>query len=228
MPAPRYAIAYTPPPDSPLARFGAAVLGYDCYDGIEVPRRTIDGIDPTILRLITVERRRFGLHAPLMAPFCLAGAQDDLVAAAGRFAHGCRTIPVGPLAIAAVGRFVVLRPVEPPLHIEEFAADCLHAFEAFRDRSAPAHQQYENLTPRQTELLDRWGDPYVLDEFRFQMALAGPIPESEQDPIAQAFTTAFAPMARDPLELDAISLLRRRNGNGRLQVVERWRLTGRR
>ena len=32
----RYAIYYTPPPFSALARFGAGVIGYDCFEGKEV------------------------------------------------------------------------------------------------------------------------------------------------------------------------------------------------
>ena len=71
MPVPRYAISYTPPPDSPLARFGAAVLGYDCFYRTEVPRRRIDGIDPSVLTLATVEPRRYGFHGLLVGPFRL-------------------------------------------------------------------------------------------------------------------------------------------------------------
>src|SRR6266481_930134 len=104
MPAPHYAISYTPPPESPLARFGAGVLGYDCYHGVDVPHAAVGGLGPAILRLMTVEPRRFGFHASFMTPFCLGGsAEDDLVTALDRFAKDHCVVPVGPLAVAVNG-----------------------------------------------------------------------------------------------------------------------------
>src|SRR5580765_6610795 len=76
MPAPHYAISYTPPPDSPLARFGAGVLGYDCYHGLDVPHASIDGLEPALLRLMTVEARRHGFHAAFVAPFRLSDCDE--------------------------------------------------------------------------------------------------------------------------------------------------------
>src|SRR6185436_2860333 len=77
MPVARYAIYHTPPPDSPLAAFGAGVIGYDCFARSDVPHRSIEGIDPAVLALSTVEPRRYGFHATLMAPFCLADGTDE-------------------------------------------------------------------------------------------------------------------------------------------------------
>jgi hypothetical protein len=33
MSGPHYAVSYTPPSYSPLAKFGAGILGYDCFEG---------------------------------------------------------------------------------------------------------------------------------------------------------------------------------------------------
>src|SRR5437016_4935418 len=129
MPGPRYAIAYTPPPVSPLARFGAGVLGYDCYHGVDVPYAAADGLEPAILRLMTVAARRFGFHASFMTPFCLGdGAEDDLVAALERFARSHCVVPVGPLTVAINGSHVVLQPVAQPAQLNELAASCLESF----------------------------------------------------------------------------------------------------
>src|SRR4051812_41747923 len=108
MPGPRYAIAYTPPPESPLARFGARVLGYGCYQGAEVPIAAVGGLEPAILRLMTVEAGRSGFHASFMSPVGVgAGTEQDLVDAVERFARGQRVVPVGPLMVVTDGVRIV-------------------------------------------------------------------------------------------------------------------------
>lgn len=207
MPTARYVIAYTPPPVSPLARFGAGVLGYDCYDGTDVPTAAVGGLAPAILRMMTVELRRFGFHGRFMTPFCLgARPQTDLVTALERFAKANRVVPVGPLAIATEGARVVLQPVAPPAQLGELAAACCAAFAPLR---APGAADAASARER----------------FRFSLPLVETVPGAELPAVARALTAAFARMAGDHLELDAISLLR--EDEARFRVVERWRLTGR-
>jgi hypothetical protein len=75
-------------------------------------------------------------------------------------------------------------------------------------------------------LLDQWGYPYVLDEFRFHMTLAGPIDPHQCETVRGALANAFARLAADPVELDAISLMRQDSRDGRFRVLARCRLTG--
>jgi hypothetical protein len=125
MPAPRYITAYTPPPESPLARFGAGVLGYDCFRGVDVPWRAAGGVAPAILRLMTVELRRFGFHAGFMTPFGFgARPEADLLTELARFARANRVVPVGPLGVAMSGARIVLQPVAPPAQLGDLAAAC--------------------------------------------------------------------------------------------------------
>src|SRR5437762_5164772 len=65
----RFAIYFTPHPESRLARFGAAILGYDCHGAREVPRLALDGIDPAVRARAAADPIRYGFHATLMAPF---------------------------------------------------------------------------------------------------------------------------------------------------------------
>lgn len=206
MPSPRYLIAYTPPPESPLARFGAGVLGYDCFSGADVPYTAVGGLEPAILRLMTIESRRRGFHAGFMTPFRLgAGTEDDLVTALGRFAKGNCVVPVGPLVVAANGTRVVLRPAEDAARIEQLAASCGAAFSSLCAGGSTA-----------AATNGRAG---------FSMTLAEAVTGVELDTVASALARAFAPMAGDHFELDAVSLLREERE--RFRVIERWRLTGR-
>ena len=79
----RYALYYTPPPDSPLWRFGCAVIGYDSVLGCDVPLALPEGWSTDDWRAATTEPRRYGFHATLKAPFRLAAGstEDDLLEA---------------------------------------------------------------------------------------------------------------------------------------------------
>lgn len=209
MPAPRYAIAYTLPPDAPLARFGAGVVGYDSFHRVEVPHLAIAGIAPAILVLATVEPRRHGFQGTFVAPFALAGrGEAEMVDAIDAFTRAHRPIPVGPLAVGERDRFVVLHPVEESARLPEFASACRAAFDPFR---APASA----------------GDPSVSDEPGFHMVLAGPIPNGERAAFVTLMRDAFASFAADQIEIDSISLMKQNDAAGRFHVLTRRRLTGR-
>jgi hypothetical protein len=128
-------------------------------------------------------------------------------------------------------RFIVVRPAEPHAEIEALADACVAAFDRFRapltdtDR---ARRLAAGLTPRQTELLERWGYPYVLDEFRFHMTLAGPIADGERPAFAASLAKAFDGLAGDHLEIGAVSLMRQDDPPSAFYVLARQRLSGRR
>jgi hypothetical protein len=69
MRSPRYAIAYTPLPSSPLARFGASVLGYDCFDRVDMPRLMVHRLDPAVLALAPSSRDAAGSRPRWSRPF---------------------------------------------------------------------------------------------------------------------------------------------------------------
>jgi putative phosphonate metabolism protein len=230
MPSPRYAIYYTPPPFSALARFGAGVLGYDCFDAVDVPHKHLEGIDLAVLKLMTLEPRRYGFHATLVAPFHLGRhSEDDLMAAVDGYAQKMLPLPIGHLTVSLLGGFVALTPAEPNPGIASFAAACVEAFHPLRAPLSAADRERRikaGLTPRQIELLDRWGYPYVHEEFRFHMTLSGSLPEEQRAATTAALSKAFAPRAADHFEIDALSLMKQDDSGARFRVLRRYRLRG--
>lgn len=228
MAASRYAIYYTPPPFSPLARFGAGVLGYDCFEGADVPHEAIEGIDAPLLKLMTVEPRRYGFHATIVAPFHLNHrAEGDLVAAAEDHAARTWPVPVGALVMTLIKSFVVLVPGEDCPAVSLFAAECLKTFHPFcapLTASDRERRMVAGLTAAQTELLDRWGYPYVLDQYRFHMTLAGPVPEDQRAKIRDLLWKAYRERASSVAEIDAISVMRQDEPGARFRVLRRCRL----
>ena len=226
----RYAIYYTPPPFSALARFGAGVLGYDCFEGKEVLHRRLDGIDLPVLRLMTVDPRRYGFHATIVAPFRLNHhSESDLIAAVEEHAAHTPPEPVGALVASLFGGFIVLVPAHDSPGISRFAAGCLRLFDQYRAPLSAADRERRiqaGLTPAQIELLDRWGYPYVLDQFRFHMTLAGPVPDGQRQQLLALLWRAYSDHAPSVVEIDAISVMRQDNAGARFRVLRRCRLHG--
>jgi putative phosphonate metabolism protein len=223
---PRFALYFTPPPGSPLARFGTGVLAYDCDAGAPVARRKLDGIDGAEAAAATAEPARYGFHGTLMAPFALAPGRsvDELENALDGFARARAPVRLGPLKIAGIGAFTALVPAGPEDAVRTFAGDCVTAFSDFR---APlsAHDRERRLaarlSPRQVELLERWGYPYVFSEFRFHMTLTGRLPREEQARWQAALAADFAPLAPTPVEIDAVSLVRQQDRDAPFRVIAR-------
>jgi putative phosphonate metabolism protein len=219
---PRYAIYYVPRADSDLYRFGAAVLGYDCYSGAAAPHPDFARGDWAEL---TREPRRYGFHATLKAPFRLiAGAgEDDLAAELLRFAGEPRPVPTIALEVQAIGGFVALAPGERSDGLQLLAAQCVRQFDRFRAPLTPEDLQRRRqaiLTQRQDDALQRWGYPYVFDDFQFHMTLTGSLAAARQAELMQILRDGFARCCGGhPVAVDHVALVRQDTSSERFRVV---------
>jgi putative phosphonate metabolism protein len=226
---PRYAIYYTAAHGSVLDRFGASLLGYDAYGGDELPFP--DGVMQTIpdWRDLTHDPRKYGFHATLKAPMALADgkAEARLAAACELFADLARPVPVIQPVVDSISGFIAVIPAEPSAELELLGAEATKAFDSFRSPLSPedrARRNPDKLTPRQRDYLDRWGYPYVFEEFRFHMTLTGRLPAERREPIMAMLRERFAATSIGPLAIDAIALCRQENPNSRFRVIGRWQL----
>jgi len=230
-PQPRFALYFTPPPGSALARFGAEMLGYDCYSGAPVARRQLDGIDGAAAAAAAAEPARYGFHGTLMAPFELTHDRSagELERALAAFARSRSPVPLGRLKVAGIGSFTALVPAGPEDAVHALAGDFVTAFSDFRAALTPHDRERRlaaRLSPRQVEFLERWGYPYVFSEYRFHMTLTGRLPAPEQARWQAALATAFAPLAPMPVEIDAVSLVRQEDRGAAFRVIARHPLQG--
>ena len=229
---PRHAIYYAPAPGSAFARYGTALLGYDSFDGTETARLPPAGIAADTFHRLTEGPRRYGFHATLVAPFRLDGrSEDDLLRAAAAHAEHCHPAPLGPLAMSLLGNFVALVPRDPPPGVGELAAELVEGFAPFRAPLTPqdrARRLQSGLTPRQVELMDRWGYPYVFDEFRLHMTLTAALEPHEREPIRAALAQDFEQRAFGPITIDAISVMRQDHDSAPFRIIARLPLRGRR
>lgn len=226
---PRYAIYFAASADSALSRFGAALLGYDAHTGDELqfPQQALQ-IAPD-WRDVSADPRTYGFHATLKAPMALAPGRTEaeLMAACATFAGKARPVPVIRPVVDAISGFIAVIPAEPVDALQELAADCVRDFDTFRaaltaeDR---ARRKPEKLSERQRDYLDRWGYPYVMEEFRFHMTLTGRLDAARRGPILAMLRDRFAALKLDTLTVDRIALFRQDDARARFRIIGEWAL----
>ena len=226
---PRYAIYFAAGSDSRLSRFGAELLGYDAYTGDELsfPKDALQ-VAPD-WRDVSSDPRKYGFHGTLKAPMALASGKTEaeLMAACAAFTGKARPLPVIRPIVDAISGFIAVIPAEPVDALQQLAADCVRDFDAFRapltadDR---ARRKPEKLSERQRDYLDRWGYPYVMEEFRFHMTLTGRLPAERREPVVAMLRERFAATGIGRLSIDAIALCRQETPDSRFRVIGRWPL----
>jgi putative phosphonate metabolism protein len=221
---PRYAIYYAPADASPLARFGAELLGYDAVAARDVsfPAGVVTQF-PDWTEL-TGDPRKYGFHGTLKAPFALAPEEDEagLIAACERFAASPRAIPVIAPVVRAISGFTAIVPADPIAELNALAQDCVESFDHFRapmTAADRARRKPEALTPRQVEQLDRFGYPYVREDFRFHLTLTGRLPPERGAEVLAMLQTRFAALDLATLAIDRIVLFRQQHAQARFSVV---------
>jgi hypothetical protein len=226
---PRFAIYFVPAAGTVLYRFGASVLGYDCYTGETVARPHAIDLPEAEWAALTAEPATYGFHATLKAPFWLRGEFDpqDLLASLQTLAASSPSIRFA-AAVQLIAGFVAVVPAVPSPAIDHLAAQCVMAFDQFRlpPRQAERTRRLAaGLNPRQIDHLDRWGYPYVFEEFRFHMTLTGRVaPEHRRKTHALMQSEYGRQCSGSLIRLDRIALVRQDGPLARFRVIGQARL----
>jgi 2'-5' RNA ligase len=129
--------------------------------------------------------------------------------------------------VDSISGFIAVIPAEPAAELQQLAADCVRDFDSFRppltaeDR---ARRKPEKLTERQREYLDRWGYPYVMEEFRFHMTLTGRLDAERRGPIVEMLRGRFAALKLKTLTIDRIALFKQDDAKARFHIIGEWML----
>ncbi len=219
----RYAIYYLPP-SGPLADFGAAWLGWDAQTGLPCPHPDVPGVVD-----MTATPRKYGFHGTLKPPFRLADGctQATLQDAVADLAATTAPATCEGLALTRLGRFLALTPTGDTTALGAVAAACVTQLDGFRAQPSQAElarRRAAYLSERQNTLLEDWGYPYVLDQFRFHLTLTGKLPKA-QVAEAQELLQSLLPALPVPFEVRDICLLGERE-DGCFELIHRYGLTG--
>jgi putative phosphonate metabolism protein len=226
---PRYAIYFVPAPGDDLNRFGAKLLGYDAFSGGDLPfPEGITGAVPD-WRDLTEDPRKYGFHATLKAPFTLepGRSEAELIAACEAFAGTARPIPVITPVVQAISGFIAVVPAEASDQLNLLAADCVREFDSFRAALRAEDRARRNpsaLTAAQIDHLDRWGYPYVMEDFRFHMTLTGRPPAERREQLVAMLRQRFVALDLKTLVVDRIAVFRQDDAASRFRVLAHFGL----
>ena len=218
MASPRFAIYFVPGAETALYRFGASVLGYDCYSGTGIARTRAGELTEADWAALTAEPRTYGFHATLKAPFRLRDefAAADLLAEMQASAAALSNIPIFEPAVEQIDGFVAVVPRNSIPALDRLAAQCVKSFDRFRapmTADEKSRRPAAGLSAAQAQNLERWGYPYVLDEFRFHMTLTGRIAPDRRTAVHAVLREAFGQACGfHPIALDQLALLRQDAG----------------
>ena len=219
----RYAVYYVPP-EGPLAEFGASWLGWDLRLGRASPQPGIAGLDA-----ITARPRKYGFHATLKPPFRLVDGADParLASALADLARTTAPARCNGLQLSVLGRFLALTALGDPSELRRVADACVRNLDPFRaplTEADRARRRSGRLTARQEALLETWGYPFVMDNFRFHMTLSGPLP-GDMVAMWQEEAGRHLPPLPAPFVLDRIALCGERE-DGCFEMIGCHVLTG--
>lgn len=227
----RFAIYFAPDPKSALWQTASRWLGRDAADG-EVEVNVPDGFNADEFAAATASARRYGFHATLVAPMRLASgvAPRDLSAAAEEFAARHNPFTIGRAEIRNLAGFLAVMPVAQSDSLTRFAGACVTHFRPLLAPMSVTEREKRlkgGLTARQTELLDEFGYPYVMEEFRFHMTLTDRLPEAERTRYLEAATARFAEALAEPVTIDRIAIFKESEPGAPFLRIADFPLTGR-
>ncbi len=220
----RYALYHSPEPGDPLLQTAEDWLGRSAFG------RAVDGSLAAAPAIVS-DARRYGFHATLKAPFELAPgrSEDELREALARWSRSRAPVQAVPLVLDQPSGFFALVPDGRHAGLDAFAADVVRDFEPFRaglSEADRARRRPESLTARQRDHLERWGYPYVMEDFAFHMTLTGRLDGAASARVRPELERRFGPFLSAPRDIATLALFAERERGGLFEVVAVHRLAG--
>src|SRR5262249_39128744 len=151
---------------------------------------------------------------------CFEGALTDAFDKFAKLGHQVAHIEP---EIAVLGDFIAIVPRRPTPALDTLANQCTTSFDAFRapmTAKERARRTASYLSPSQMQNLDRWGYPFVFEDFRFHMTLTGPLPEAARDHTMAVLRRAFDRMcSKGEIAVDRLALVKQQDKQVRFRVL---------
>jgi hypothetical protein len=181
------------------------------------------------LAALTGAPRRYGFHGTLKPPFRLKENMEVIKfdTAVKQLATRHWSFIAPPLEIKFVDGFLALVPAEPCPMLDELAANCVRQLDDFRappDEIELKRRRQAGLSATQEKLLQSWGYPHVLEEFRFHMTLTERLSIEELRWVKPLAENHFAPVLGKGFAVDAITTMLEPGSGNDFRILERYPL----
>jgi hypothetical protein len=164
----------------------------------------------------------------LKAPFHLVdgASEGKLIDSMAQFASARTGFWLPDIDVRAISQFVAITPLTPKDELQDLARDCVTAFDRFRappDEADLARRLSSPLSARQLELLEAWGYPYVMEQFRFHMTLTSSLPDAERAMVVAELSRRFRDeVGRTDLLIGGFALFRQDTRQSRFRIMKRF------
>jgi uncharacterized protein DUF1045 len=181
---------------------------------------------------LTVSARRYGFHATIKAPMAIKAGKrpQDLTAELQSWCAKEGPVSVGRIEARLIDGFLALVPAAQPDDLTNFAGRVVEIFDSYRaplDPKERAKRLSAPLTDRQIKLVDRYGYPYVMEQFLFHMTLTDRLPPAQSTKLLAEARTYFAETLAVPLVVDRLVLFHEKQAGGPLMRGIEFVLEGR-
>jgi hypothetical protein len=155
----------------------------------------VEGLTVADHAYLTALPRRSGFHATLKPPFTLEDGHSvrELERRLAHYALGLAPVPLD-LEIVLVDTFFALVPVRGDPMLDRLAANIVAEFDSFRRPMAAGDLERRSaarFNAAQLANLEKWGSPFVFDQFRFHMTLTGPVERAEREHVRLVLARYF-------------------------------------
>ena len=228
----RYALYYAPRAEEQLSAVAAQWLGRNPEGGETRKLQPVPGLAWERLVELTADPRLYGFHGTLKPPIALVdcATERDFLEAVGKLAAAERAIEVPKVVLAELSDFLALVPEGRCAELQDLADRCVVEFDEFRrpaDQAELAKRRAAGLSPRQEDLLLRWGYPYVLEQWRFHLTLSGRVhEEGERQALMAELRRRFGAFIERPLAIKDLCIFRQPAPGRPFTVLARFRLGG--
>ncbi len=227
----RYAIYYAPAVGSALMHYGNGWLGFDPETGFKVNIPVKKEIVECRIDKYISSPRRYGFHGTLKPPFSLSKRHDiyELDLALQSLAGRLKPAISGPLVLKKIGRFICLAPTGDCHEIEHIAASTVKELDRFRGPQSEAllaKRRAAGLSAKQEAYLQRYGYPYVLDEFRFHLTLTNSLADEDLNMIFPLLEGLMEEVCREDFWIRELCLFADPGDNKPFQLLKRYPLSG--
>lgn len=224
----RFAVYYAPRQGEFAART-AAWLGWNPETGREVAQPDLPGL-PCPAAELTRDPRKYGFHGTLRAPFRLGEgiSPGDARATVEALAEGLAPVTCDGLRIKDLHGFLALVPQGCDEALRALAAAVVEGTDHLRaplTQAEIARRKPDRLSPRQRELLHRWGYPHVMEEFQFHLTLTDKLADDQRPPVIAALQEHLSPVLPHPFVIEDLCLFGE-DGDGRFHLLHRVPLRG--
>jgi hypothetical protein len=121
------------------------------------------------------------------------------------------------MEVRHIDGFLALVPVAQPEELTNLAGRVVEDFDRFRaplDPKDRAKRLRAPLTDRQIKLLDKFGYPYVLEQFKFHLTLTDSLPPAQAAKVLAEARTHFSDLTTSHLLVDRLVLFHERQPGG--------------